>query len=1022
MKRFSKVLAFLLALVLSVEAGPALGDLSSTVSAQVPSDIAATGLAGTVAGIVDQALVSSIFTITGEATSSSGRVLSVEVYLDGKYAPTALTGEPADRITYSCTIDPAFLSAGLHRIDVVVFGDSGAQKRIGGLWFHAEPLTASAALVGLAEGDVVSATRTVTAHLVESTTPIASVEMQIDGQTQQTFPLSPATRRPDLTFVLDRSLLSAGRRTLTLVTVDTLGNRRVAEEAFFQVPRGGGAIDQPADFALVGASTLSGYVLHGSGVASVEADLDGTKVWSGQAATPRTEASLGATVLGADPKGFAFTLDTTLYANGPHELRITAIPTSGSPVVVETRTIYIDNHNPTGMITNVTSFANGRVNPTTVTSPGDPTPIPIPLGTAVEILATVQGQIPPGGQTGNLWCRVRFMQNNVTYDRYVYAYYVLADPTVRTNSVVSLAFDGMQPYPSDFTPSRTEYSAIVAAATDRIRITRFIRYPGASPPVVLLDGNAVADPTGDILLSPGRHSLVVGTSAVGPDPGQTYTFDVLRLSDQTGVVNADGVRLRSAATATGTVLLTLAKGASVIVKAKVQGDLVNGTDVWYRVHCFDGAGTAFDGYVLSTYIQVDQTADDLDFYLSLLVFPASYQSALWDIHIRHPLWKLEPLVTGLSWSTVLTQESLPGARRNLTTWYSANSNDFYSLLSPDHVPGGATPPYNSAGFDVYDSPNWVAASQKMVAYYLDPRNFFDDRQIFQFEQLSYDSDVQTLAGIENILTGTYMSHRAIGNDASGHPILDAAGQPMTYAEAFLEAAKISRVSPYHLASKARMEVTANVGGVPSLTASALGTLGGGAIGMDPYPTTPDLNRYYVCNLTPPHADNPVALFDGSQNPLSTIFVHYYAGYFNFYNIGAFPDPSVANGDLKNAVRFAQWGQYPSLEDTDPNWASEQTKWMLPWTDAYRAIVGGAKYFATSYISVGQDTMYLEKFQVVPVSNSLYWHQFVQNVQAARDEGVKYYDAYNSMGSLESAFVFSIPVYTGMPDTISPRPS
>ena len=43
---------------------------------------------------------------------------------------------------------------------------------------------------------------------------------------------------------------------------------------------------------------------------------------------------------------------------------------------------------------------------------------------------------------------------------------------------------------------------------------------------------------------------------------------------------------------------------------------------------------------------------------------------------------------------------------------------------------------------VYDGSSWVGANSKYIAYYLDPRNFLNETDIFQFESLSF-SKVQT---------------------------------------------------------------------------------------------------------------------------------------------------------------------------------------------------------------------------------------------------------------------------------------
>jgi hypothetical protein len=92
-------------------------------------------------------------------------------------------------------------------------------------------------------------------------------------------------------------------------------------------------------------------------------------------------------------------------------------------------------------------------------------------------------------------------------------------------------------------------------------------------------------------------------------------------------------------------------------------------------------------------------------------------------------------------------------------------------------------------------------------------------------------------------------------------------------------------------------------------------------------------------------------------------------------------------------------------------------YLLPWTSPYRSIVGGAVYIGKSYINKGQNTLYLEKFNVTPTLT--YNHQYMSNVEGASSEAQKICTAYSEMGELP--LVFSIPVYLNMPETVSAKP-
>lgn len=87
----------------------------------------------------------------------------------------------------------------------------------------------------------------------------------------------------------------------------------------------------------------------------------------------------------------------------------------------------------------------------------------------------------------------------------------------------------------------------------------------------------------------------------------------------------------------------------------------------------------------------------------------------------------------------------------------------------------------------------------------------------------------------------------------------------------------------------------------------------------------------------------------------------------------------------------------------------------------KALTGGAQYISQNYILKGQDTLYLQKFDVDASYNGLYSHQYQQNITAPMTEGGKIRTAYSQTNALENPFVFKIPVYNNMPATACPSP-
>ena len=123
----------------------------------------------------------------------------------------------------------------------------------------------------------------------------------------------------------------------------------------------------------------------------------------------------------------------------------------------------------------------------------------------------------------------------------------------------------------------------------------------------------------------------------------------------------------------------------------------------------------------------------------------------------------------------------------------------------------------------------------------------------------------------------------------------------------------------------------------------------------------------------------------------------YKGLYNFFNICAYGKNIVQNG-----LKYAK---------------------SQGWTDPEKSIKGGAKILASGYISIGQDTLYLEKFDVVNGGDGYYSHQYMTNVSASRTEGYTIRNTYTDMGLLssESKIKFKIPVYKNMPKQICPQP-
>ncbi len=94
-----------------------------------------------------------------------------------------------------------------------------------------------------------------------------------------------------------------------------------------------------------------------------------------------------------------------------------------------------------------------------------------------------------------------------------------------------------------------------------------------------------------------------------------------------------------------------------------------------------------------------------------------------------------------------------------------------------------------------------------------------------------------------------------------------------------------------------------------------------------------------------------------------------------------------------------------------------------WSNAELSIQGGARVVSANYILKGQNTLYLQKFNVNPnSSHALYTHQYMQNIMAPSSEGKITKRLYAGVGALDNTFVFQIPVYENLPAAASPMPA
>lgn len=89
-----------------------------------------------------------------------------------------------------------------------------------------------------------------------------------------------------------------------------------------------------------------------------------------------------------------------------------------------------------------------------------------------------------------------------------------------------------------------------------------------------------------------------------------------------------------------------------------------------------------------------------------------------------------------------------------------------------------------------------------------------------------------------------------------------------------------------------------------------------------------------------------------------------------------------------------------------------------WYNLEKGLIEGVDFLKKSYIGRGQNTLYLQKFDIVNQDNSLYSHQYMQNLLAPTSESNILLDIYESSNTLNSNFNFIVPLYENMPKETS----
>ncbi len=239
-----------------------------------------------------------------------------------------------------------------------------------------------------------------------------------------------------------------------------------------------------------------------------------------------------------------------------------------------------------------------------------------------------------------------------------------------------------------------------------------------------------------------------------------------------------------------------AKYNSTVIILEDGGSGTGCSKNWFKISSNDNSVT---GYVCSLYIEdivtnevvetpigetgetmANMTTEEFEQYLTDQGFPESYKVKLRQLHALHPTWIFKGIKSNYSWEAALNEQDESGTSlMNVNPTYAQNGYEGYLSTAPEDYN------HDTDTFIRHDGTYWFQANRQTIAYYLDPRNFLDEKQVFMFEELFYYPSYQTLDVVRYTLSSEFLRQ---------------------YAAYFVEGAEVAKVSPVYLAALSKQEV------------------------------------------------------------------------------------------------------------------------------------------------------------------------------------------------------------------------
>ena len=203
----------------------------------------------------------------------------------------------------------------------------------------------------------------------------------------------------------------------------------------------------------------------------------------------------------------------------------------------------------------------------------------------------------------------------------------------------------------------------------------------------------------------------------------------------TGVVSGTGVYVRTGPGTNHDKIKMVSTGESFTMSTDElfkdeSTETNNCPNGWYKVKV-----NGQDGYICSNYLKVsvvdDPKIDDTEARtecekeMKEKGFPSSYWNGLCSIKLAHPTWNFEAEVTDKNGNVIDFNASV-------NAFSSCGSSTIKSSSRSDYIDTTCTKKFDSG---------YSAASRNAIKYYLDPRNFLNEKSIFMFENYKTNSSI-----------------------------------------------------------------------------------------------------------------------------------------------------------------------------------------------------------------------------------------------------------------------------------------